>query len=240
MTSRPLSTANEKRATAKPKPVPAKRPALAAPNGKPAPARRNPATERRSEIVRAASVLALAEGLESLTLRRVADVLGVVPGLVNHYFRSVEDLVAEAFAAAAHGELSTLFDEVDEAETPLDRMRALIALLMSDERDDISLLWIDAWNASRRSPALHAEVSRLMLVWQERVADLISAGVADGVFRAADPAAAAIRIMAVSDAFSLQAAVRSPVDYIVVRQMVIDGAERELDLRPGELDASPS
>ena len=188
--------------------------------------------------MQAASVLALAEGLESLTLRRVADALGVVPGLVNHYFRSVEDLVAEAFAAAAHDEFSTLFDEVDAAGTPLQRMRALIALLVSDERDDISLLWIDAWNASRRSRALHAEVSRLMLVWQERIADLISAGVADGVFRAADPPAAATRIMAISDAFSLQAAVRMPADYVVVRQMVIDNAERELDLHPGQLDLS--
>jgi AcrR family transcriptional regulator len=202
------------------------------------PARRKPPLERRTEIVQAASVLALAEGLESLTLRRVADVLGVVPGLVNHYFPSVDDLVAEAFAAAAHGEFSTLFDEVDAAGNPLDRMRALIALLVSEERDDISLLWIDAWNASRRSPALHAEVSRLMVVWQQRLADLISAGVADGVFRAADPPAAATRIMAVSDAFSLQAAVRSPVDYAVIRQMIIDGAERELGLSPGELALS--
>jgi len=192
--------------------------------------------ERRTEIVQAASVLALAEGLESLTLRRVADALGVVPGLVNHYFRSVEDLVAEAFAAAAYGEFSTLFDEVDTAGTPLERMRTLIGLLVSDDRDDISLLWIDAWNACRQRPALHAEVSHQMLVWQERVADLISAGVTDGVFRAADPPAAATRIMAVSDSFSLQAAVRSPADYVVVRQMVIDNAERELDLRPGELD----
>jgi AcrR family transcriptional regulator len=204
------------------------------------PARRKPPLERRTEIVQVASVLALAEGLESLTLRRVADALGVVPGLVNHYFRSVEDLVAEAFAAAAHDEFSTLFDEVDAAGTPLRRMRALIALLVSDERDDISLLWIDAWNASRRSPALHAEVSRLMLVWQERIAELISAGVTDGVFCAADPPAAATRIMAISDAFSLQAAVRMPADYVVVRQMVIDNAERELDLHPGELAPSPS
>ena len=180
-------------------------------------------------------MLALAEGLESLTLRRVADALGVVPGLVNHYFRSVEDLVAEAFAAAAYGETSAVFRVVEEEGTSLERMRALIGLLVTPDRDDISLLWLDAWQASRQRPALHAAVSHLMLVWQERVADLISAGVADGVFRAADPAAAATRIMAVSDAFSLQAAVRSPADYIVVRQMVIDGAERELDLRPGEL-----
>ena len=220
MTSRPLSEVT-------PRPAPST-------------ARRKPPEQRRTEIVQAASVLALAEGLESLTLRRVADALGVVPGLVNHYFPAVEDLVAEAFAAAAYGEFSELFEVVDEAGTSLGRMSALIGLLVSDDRDDISLLWIDAWNACRRRPALHAEVSRQLLAWQQRVADLISSGVADGAFRAGDPPAAATRIMAVSDAFSLQAAVRSPDDYVVIRQMVIDTAERELDLRAGELSPSPS
>jgi AcrR family transcriptional regulator len=190
--------------------------------------------------VQTASVIALAEGLESLTLRRVADALGVVPGLVNHYFRSVEALVAEAFAVAAYGEFSTLFEDVDAAGTALERMRALIGLLVSDDRDDISLLWIDAWNASRRSPVLQAEVARQLQVWQQRVAALISLGVAEGVFRAADPPAAATRIMAMSDALSLQAAVPAPLDYAVVRQMVIDGAERELDLHAGDLDPARS
>jgi AcrR family transcriptional regulator len=183
-------------------------------------------------------VLALAEGLESLTLRRVADALGVVPGLVNHYFRSVEDLVAEAFGAAALEEISTLFRTVDEAGSSLDRMRLLIGLLVSDDRDSISLLWLDAWNASRQRPVLHAEVSRQMLIWQERVAELIQSGVADGEFRADDPSAAAIRILAMVDGLSVQAAMRSPIDYGVVRQMVIDGTERELDLRPGVLAAA--
>ena len=194
--------------------------------------------ERRIEIVQAASVLALAEGLESLTLRRVADALGVVPGLVNHYFRSVEDLVAEAFAVAAYGETSAVFRLVEEEGTALERMRALIGLLVTPDRDDISLLWLDAWQASRQRPALHAAVTQQMLVWQQRVADLISAGVADGVFRADDPPAAATRLMAVVDGLSVHAAMRSPVDYAVVRQLVIESTERDLGLRPGELDPS--
>jgi AcrR family transcriptional regulator len=188
--------------------------------------------------VAAASVLALAEGLESLTLRRVADALGVVPGLVNHYFRSVEDLVAEAFAAAAYGETSAVFRAVEQEGTSLQRMRTLVSLLVTQDRDDISLLWLDAWQASRQRPALHAAVSRQMLVWQQRLADLISSGVVDGVFRCDDPPAAATRIMAVVDGLSVHAAMRSPADYGVVRQMVIDCTERELDLRSGELDPS--
>ena len=115
-------------------------------------------------------------------------------------------------------------------------MQALIALLVTPDRDDISLLWLDAWKASRRARHCMPRSAEQMVVWQQRVADLIAAGVADGVFRNDDPPAAATRLMAVVDGLSVHAAMRSPVDYAVVRQLVIDSTERELGLRPGELE----
>ncbi|MFB8144153.1 TetR family transcriptional regulator, partial [Streptomyces parvus] len=65
--------------------------------------RKSPAA-RRAEIVDAAAAVALAEGLECVTLRRIGDDLGVRPGLISHYFPSAEELVAEAFGSAASGE----------------------------------------------------------------------------------------------------------------------------------------
>ncbi len=65
--------------------------------------RKSPA-ERRDEIVAAACRIALEEGLQSVTLRRVAEVVGIMPGLVNHYFPVADDLAAIAFAAAAEAE----------------------------------------------------------------------------------------------------------------------------------------
>ena len=64
----------------------------------------------------------------------------------------------------------------------------------------------------------------------------IRAGVADGAFRAADPAGAAWRILSVVDGLALQ---------VVAHQTIVDrsdmlawaavAAERELDLAPGTL-----
>jgi DNA-binding transcriptional regulator YbjK len=54
--------------------------------------RRKPPDERRAEIIETASAIALAEGLDKVTARRVADALGVFPGLVNHYFRTADAL----------------------------------------------------------------------------------------------------------------------------------------------------
>ncbi|MGI5439841.1 TetR/AcrR family transcriptional regulator [Streptomyces shenzhenensis] len=64
--------------------------------------------ERRNEIVATAARIGLTEGLECVTLRRVADELGVQPGLVGHYFPAADHLVAEAFTGATMAELDTL------------------------------------------------------------------------------------------------------------------------------------
>lgn len=198
-------------------------------------AKRKSAAERRAEIVSAAQVMALDEGLESLTLRRVADALGVVPGLVNHYFPAVDDLVATAFASAAAAELEQILDDTAAADGPAGRLRRVLLLLVDDDRDRLSLLWLDAWQAGRRRPALHAEVVRLMVAWQQRVAELIEVGVRAGEFRTPDPATAAARILTVVDGLSVQAVMRSAIDDQPVRGLVFSTAERELGLPDGAL-----
>jgi AcrR family transcriptional regulator len=181
--------------------------------------------------------MALDEGLDAITLRRVADALGVVPGLVNHYFPAVDDLVASAFGTAADAEIAEVLAAVAAADRPLEQLRVLLRLLTADDRDRLSLLWLDAWQAGRRRPALQAEVVRLMVVWQDRVVELIEHGVRAGQFRATDVAAAAARILTVVDGLSVQAVMRSAIDDQRVRGLLFRTAERELGLSEGALDS---
>lgn len=112
------------------------------------PARRKPTEQRRVEIVSAACQIALADGLDSVTLRRIADTLGVFPGLVSYYFPSVGDLVAEAFGDVMTHDRDETFAMI-EATAPahLLRMRELLLYMLNDDRDRISLLWLDAGTA---------------------------------------------------------------------------------------------
>src|SRR3954452_2692352 len=109
-------------------------------------ARRKPPEERQAEILTTPSALASAEGLESLTLRRVADRLGVYPGLVSHYFQSVDELVVAAFRHAVTTESDECYAAVADEPSPLRRLRKLLAILIGEERDGVSLLWLDAWS----------------------------------------------------------------------------------------------
>jgi len=191
--------------------------------------------QRRSEIIEAASRLALGEGLQSLTLRRVADALGVVPGLVNHYFPAVDDLAAAAFAHAAGAERAGAFAVLPAAAPPVEQLRALLSPLLEQSSDAISLLWLDAWQASRNRPALRAEVTRQMAAWQADLGALITQGVARGAFHCADPQVAALRILALIDGLSVQAAIRFSIAYDAVRDLVVETIERELGLTSGTL-----
>lgn len=66
--------------------------------------RRSPA-DRRAEILDAATRLALGHGLDHVTLRSIAQELGVAGSLVSHYFPAVDELLAEVFGGAARAEL---------------------------------------------------------------------------------------------------------------------------------------
>jgi AcrR family transcriptional regulator len=196
---------------------------------------RRSAVDRRAEIVSAATRLALSKGLDQVTLRSIADELGVVGSLVSHYFPSVDELLAEAFAGAAGAEQDDIFVSVDEADTPLAGLRGLLLRLVDDERDEISTLWIDAWHGGRRRPALNEEVGRQTEAWIVRLTTLIEAGEQTGEFHTDNPRRSAARIMAVVDGLSVSATMRGTIDYETVEQLVFVIAESELGLARGAL-----
>jgi AcrR family transcriptional regulator len=201
----------------------------------PAAPRRKPASQRRAEITETAAAIAVSEGLEKVTAKRVADATGVFPGLVSHYFGTADELVAAAFAHAAASEREKLFGQAAAAGRPLDQLRRLLSGWLDQDRDAVSLLWLDAWQASRRRPALRDEVTRQMTADSDRLAALIRSGTAAGDWAAADPGSTATQILSLVDGHSVQAATRRALDYTMVAAMVITVAGSLLGLPPSAL-----
>ncbi|MFK0214807.1 TetR/AcrR family transcriptional regulator [Streptomyces sp. NPDC090298] len=190
---------------------------------------------RRAEIVETAARVALTEGLECVTLRRIADELAVRPGLISHYFPSAEDLVAEAFSVAATGELDALLPADRPDGTPTQYLARYFTLSAGEAYDDISRLWINARHLSRYRPVLRDRVSAQELASDDRIEGLIREGVERGEFRTDDPRAAAIHILVVLDGLGSHANTdRSDLPEAVAR-MAVTTAERELGLAYGTL-----
>lgn len=185
--------------------------------------------ERRAEIIATAAAIALTEGLEVITLRRVADDLGVRSGLISHYFPAVEDLVAEAFGVAAENELDTLLP-ADTDTPPLERLTAFFDRAQGESFDDISRLWINARHLSRYRPLLRGRVERQEATWRDRLESTIRAGIATGDFRTPDPYVSAIRILVVIDGLGAHANTHTGERPPEITRMARTTAEHELGL----------
>ncbi|MGV9689809.1 TetR/AcrR family transcriptional regulator [Streptomyces sp. NPDC003444] len=190
---------------------------------------------RRAEIVETAARVALTEGLECVTLRRIAEELAVRPGLISHYFPSAEDLVAEAFAVASTGELDSLLPAERPHGTPVQYLARYFALSAGEAYDDISRLWINARHLSRYRPVLRDRVAVQERASDDRLEGLIREGVERGEFRTDDPRTTAIQILVVLDGLGAHANTDRGNHPEAVTRMAVTTAERELGLTAGTL-----
>jgi AcrR family transcriptional regulator len=176
-------------------------------------AKRKMPAERRDELLAKAVEIATAEGLSAVTLRGVAADLGVTPGLVSHYFSSAEQLITDAFRAAAIADLAEARARVDAAEGALAKMSALMDYVLDDSSDDAGGLWLEAWSLGRRNAPLAAQAQELTGEWLACIADIVRAGAAEGEFHPTDVDVAARRLLTMIDGLGAQKVIRAvPAD----------------------------
>ncbi|MEZ2371821.1 TetR/AcrR family transcriptional regulator [Arthrobacter sp. RCC_34] len=196
--------------------------------------RKNPA-ERRDEILDAAARIALAEGLEIVTVRRVAEDLQVRPGLISHYFPSAEEMVSEAFARAAHAELETLLPAEPTTGTPLERLRDFFLRSAGDDYLALSRLWLNARHTSRFRPSLQDAVQQQEAITRDRLMAIIIEGRDQDLFSCPDPLGATLEILVVVDGLGSYANDTSDYWHASLADLSARTAERVLGLSPGTL-----
>ncbi len=191
---------------------------------------------RRELIVDAALAVMLRKGLAATTVRDVAAELAVSPGLVHHYFESMDELLATAFERAATQGLDQTRATMSTAEHPVAKLREFFDSYARAEQDWAFRLWLDAWAEASRRPVLRATSYRLNVAWQRLLVDVIDLGVQAGTFRCDDSQAAGWRILSLLDGLALQAVAHQVA---IGRESVLAWsrayAEHELALQVGSL-----
>lgn len=187
---------------------------------------------RRAQILSAAADLALAEGLERVTLRAVAERLDVRHGLITHYFNTAEELVVEAFTAAASADRELMFPAEG---TPVERIAHLARVNDSIDAGPLARLWLNARHLSRFSPPLAAALAEQDAKDHERLRALIDEGVRSGDFSVHDTAGAAVRILLAVDGVCAYANDADAFASATSAGFVAETAERVLGLTSGSL-----
>jgi AcrR family transcriptional regulator len=160
--------------------------------------------QRRDAIVQAALDVMVRKGMAATTVREVAEAMGTSSGLIHHYFASMDDLLAAAFARAAQQDLAATSEAMARCPGAVARLCTFFVTYARAEQDWAFQLWLDAWAEAARRPAVQETTRRLNLEWQGLLERTIVAGVAAGAFSCPDPGAAAWRILSLLDGLALQ------------------------------------
>ena len=156
--------------------------------------------ERRALIADALMRVAAEQGLEAVSLRHVAAAAGVSAGMVQHYFRTRDEMMAFALAVVRErneARVSRAIAALGATPAPRTLLRTMLAELLplDEERrvDGRVALAFLAYTAVRPAvaAALHDETAALLGF----VAGLIRAGAKPGV----DPEPAAVALLAVME-----------------------------------------
>lgn len=169
--------------------------------------RRTNPDERREHLVRAALRCLVAEGHAGISVRRIAKEANVAIGLINHYFGSIDALVAQAY--------ETLASEVNESlracleaagDDPEARLDAFLTAYFSPVALNPDLLspWVVFWSLVRHSPQVSEAHERTYGYTLRMLEVLLSDLARKEGFAIAKPRLAAIGFSAMLDGLWLE------------------------------------
>ena len=122
--------------------------------------RRVDAGQRRAEIAALVVDVIQREGAASATVRRVSDAGGFSIGVITHYFRDKDELIACAFDWLAERSFGELDKTLARAGPGLQRLRAALEFMVPLQRErSFPAVWLSLWSGAMHNPAL-ADVHR--------------------------------------------------------------------------------
>lgn len=115
-------------------------------------------TERRKQILEIAMAMALDDGLNTLTVRNVAQKASLSVGLIHHHFESIQALKCEVFIQLAYKNLDINDINVDLSVTE----SILIALGFTES--EAELPYIRLWNEAEQNSLTNVEFKKVYLI----------------------------------------------------------------------------
>ncbi|EQM73390.1 hypothetical protein L687_06465 [Microbacterium maritypicum MF109] len=200
--------------------------------------------ERDHSILDGAIGLARESGLESLTVRAVAARVGVTPALVAHYRPGMDAFVADVFGlivAAERDEVIAAFDGADGPAALRAGLLRLIETLLDADRDDVTLIWVQAWALGARNEALAARVRQEMDAWQSALEQIFARAAATGAIAAGRADMAAWLLLAMVDGMNAHSLVKwAPRDRADLARRALSAVLDTAPLDIAPLDTAPA
>jgi TetR/AcrR family transcriptional regulator, cholesterol catabolism regulator len=150
---------------------------------------------RKADIVRCFAEMVAERGYDAVSLRDVAETLGMSKGTILHHFRSKDRLLEQVHSDYMRRRLAEAHAFLGELESPADQVRALIYQLMYAQAGDRAATVAFAREIARfASEEVMEDVRRMRDEYTALMRDAIARGIERGQFAQADPTIVSLQI----------------------------------------------
>ncbi len=182
---------------------------------------------RRPQLLEAAAAVIAERGIAATRIADIAERAGTSPPAVLYWFKSKDELLAEALTVQEERFYGQLTDRMAALSSPRDKLR-LILETSADEYD--WTLWMELWTRALRDSSSRAARSRLDERWRSQIAAVIREGQRAGEFGEADPDDVALVLSSLIDGLAVQVTLGDPS---VTKERML---ERALEIAESLLD----
>ena len=193
---------------------------------------------RREEILVATIAEIEKSGMSALRVADIAAGLGVSSGLVFYHFDTKDGLLVDALEYAVVRDADRLDRALSKEGEPLERLRRVLTSYGPTGAAHGWTLWIEAWSTALREPSIQASLRKLDKRWRDALQDVITEGVATGVFNCEDPKGTVARVGALLDGLSVASLIYKSVNRKELQSWVRNTTADELGIPRAALNGT--
>jgi AcrR family transcriptional regulator len=138
-------------------------------------------TMRQQEIIEAARTIIFSRGMESLTVREIADEMKITDGALYRHFKSKDEILSLLIEDIEETLLATIFEAANKSEDPLKNMEDIFLshLQYAEKRKGITFIVM----ASLKDKKLQKKMFGVINKYLKVVKKILKQGVDEGEFR---------------------------------------------------------
>lgn len=195
--------------------------------------------DRRSELVRTVYRVMARDGVHRVPLQKIADAAGVSKGLLLYHFATKDAMVLEAMQWVLEATDTRIRARLeDEADSDCILATILDAIWIDPAANrDFFRFYLDGVEHQARSPQFDEFGDRGRLIIEKLYAEVITDGVARGLFEVDDPETAAVQMRAIIEGTFLQWLQRSDwmESHSRYKQLCLEALSRLLRAKPSSV-----
>jgi AcrR family transcriptional regulator len=170
---------------------------------------------RRSQMLAATLDVIVERGFPETRIADVAARAGVSPALVIYYFKTKDNLLAEAMRFSEDAWYAEMNRRTAEIPSAAGRLEEVVAMSCvpdtGDVRQESWSIWLDLWAQALRDPEVRSVREEFDEHFRETIRQIVRDGIARGEFTPQDEDDFAVAYSALLDGLAIQIALDDPV-----------------------------